>query len=124
MLDRGRMGRWVSSRRSAYTQTTDWRIHGLSEIVETRNPTLLETRWNAVVAADGPKAFATYQANRCARRYVPDPRRVNRWALALPHRASRCRRTPRRVDRAGRQRPRMSPDSRSGDFYDADVPTM
>jgi len=61
---------WVSYRHSAYTVTRDWEINGLAEIVETGDPTLLQTLWNTVVDADHTMASAVYQANRSAGRHV------------------------------------------------------
>lgn len=61
---------WVNYRHSAYTVTRDWRINGLAEIVETGDPTLLQTLWNTVTDADQTMASAVYQANRSAGRHI------------------------------------------------------
>ena len=61
---------WVNYRHSAYTVTRDWRINGLAEIVETGDPTLLQTLWNTVTDADQTMASAVYQANRSAGRHM------------------------------------------------------
>lgn len=61
---------WVSYRHSAYTVARDWQINGLAEIVETGDPTLLQTLWNSVVDADQAMASAVYQANRSAGRHI------------------------------------------------------
>lgn len=61
---------WINNRHSAYTVTRDWQIDGLAEIVETGDPTLLQTLWNTVVDADQTVASAVYQANRSAGRHL------------------------------------------------------
>lgn len=61
---------WINYRHSAYTVTRDWQVNELAEIVETGDPTLLQTLWNTVVHADQTMASAVYQANRSAGRHV------------------------------------------------------
>lgn len=67
---------WSNNRHSAYTEKRDWQIENLTEIVETGDPTLLQTLWDTIVDADATKALAVYRANRSARRHVFDSQLV------------------------------------------------
>lgn len=61
---------WSRGRSSSYTETVDWRIERLRDIVATGDPVLLQTLWETVIDAKGAKASAIYQRNRSAGQHV------------------------------------------------------
>lgn len=63
---------WINNRHSNYTQSSDWRIEHLDDVVATADPTLMQVLWDTVVDAKGANASAIYQANRSAGRHVFD----------------------------------------------------
>lgn len=77
---------WAYSRRSAYTETVDWDIEGLDQIIATGDPDLLRTLWRAVVDARPDPFRAVYRANNSAPRHYYESRLVQklkseRWLL-------------------------------------------
>lgn len=77
---------WINNRHSRYTETVDWDIKRLNEIIKSGDHDLLLTLWRTIRDAKVEKARAVYRANNSAHRYAFDSQLVQKlkskaWVL-------------------------------------------